>query len=66
MTADLQKAIDYTIIGFGNFFFHDGILIVSKGCEEDHFNLVRSCHEQLDAENRCINLQKINFIKQIL
>ena len=65
--ADLQKGIDYSIIVLRNTFcFHDDIIIVSKGCEEDHFKLIKGCDEQLDAENLCISLQKRDFAKQIL
>ena len=42
----------------------DAILIVSKGSEEDHFELVLDCLKKLDADNLRINLPKCHFAKQ--
>ena len=65
MPAEFQKAMDYTIIGLKNTFcFLDNILIVSKGSEEDYFNLVVNCLEKLDADNPRINFSKCHFAKQ--
>ena len=65
MPAEIQKAMDYTLIGLKNTFcFRDDILILSKGSEEDHFQLVLHCLEKLDADNLCINLPKCHFAKQ--
>ena len=44
--------------------FLDDTLIVSKGTEEDHFNLILNCIEKLDADNFRINLPKCHFAKQ--
>ena len=41
MPAEFQKAMDYTLIGLKiTFCFLDDILIVSKGSEDGHFQLV--------------------------
>ena len=65
MPAEFQKALDYTLIGLKNTFcFLDDILIVSKGSEEDHFQLVLDRLKKLDADNLRINLPKCHFAKQ--
>ena len=65
MPAEFQKAIDYTLIGLKNTIcFLEDKLIVSKGSKEDHFNLVVSCLEKLDADNLRINLPKCHFAMQ--
>ena len=52
MPAEFQKAMDYTLIGLKNTFcFLDDILIVSKGSEDDHFQLVLDCLKKLDADD---------------
>ena len=42
----------------------DDILIVSKGSEEDDFQLVLDCLKKLEADNLCIKLPKCHFAKQ--
>ena len=65
MPAEFQKAMYYTLIGLKNTFcFLDDILIVSKGSEDDHFQLVLDCLKKLDADNLRINLPKCHFAKQ--
>ena len=65
MPAEFQKAMDYTLIGLKSTFgFLDDILIVSKGSEEDHFNLALDCCKKLDADNLRINHPKCHFSKQ--
>ena len=65
MAAEFQKAVDYTLMGLKNtFWFLDDILIVSKGSEEDRFQLVLDCLKKLDADNLQINLPKCHFAKQ--
>ena len=65
MPAEFEKAMDYTLIGLKNTFcFLDDILIVSKGSEDDHFQLVLDCLRKLDADNLRINLPKCHFAKQ--
>ena len=65
MPAEIQKAMDYTLIGLKNTFcFLDDILIVSNGSEEDHFNLVVNFLKKLDADKLCINIPKWPFAKQ--
>ena len=65
MPAEFQKAMDYALIGLKNTFcFLDNILIVSKGSEDDHFQLVLNCLKKLDADNLRINLPKCHFAKQ--
>ena len=59
MPAEFQKAMEDTLIGLKNTFcFLDDILIVNKGSEEDHFQLVVDCLMKLDADNLRINLPK--------
>ena len=65
MPAEFQKAMDYILIGLKNTFcFLDDILIVSKGSEDDHLQLVLDCLKKLDADNLRINLPKCHFAKQ--
>ena len=65
MPAEFQKAMDYTLIGLKNTFcFLDDILIVSKGSEDDHLQLVLDCLKKLDPHNLRINLPKCHFAKQ--
>ena len=65
MPAEFQKAMDYTIIGLKNTFcFLGDILIVNKGSEEDHFQLLIDWLKKLDAYNLRINLSKCHFAKQ--
>ena len=65
MPTEIQKAIDYTLIGLENTFcFLDNILIVSKVSEEDHFKLKTSCLKKLDANNLRVNLPKCHFANQ--
>ena len=65
MPAEIQKAMGYTLIGLKNTFcFLDVILIVNKGSEENHFNLVVNCLQKLDADNLRINLPKCHLAKQ--
>ena len=55
MPAEFQKAMDYTLIGLKNIFcFLDDILIVSKGSEDDHFQLVLDCLKKLVLD--CLRL----------
>ena len=45
MPSEFRMALDYTLIGLENTFcFLDDILIVSKGSEDNHFQLVINCH----------------------
>ena len=65
LPVEFQKAMDYTIIGLKNTFcFLDDILIVSKGSEQDVFQLVLDCLEKLYDDNLRINLPKCHFAKQ--
>ena len=65
MPAEFQKAMDFTLIGLKKTFcFLDDILIVSKGSEDDHFQLVLDCLKKLDADNLRINPPKCHFAKQ--
>ena len=65
MPAEFQKAMDYTLIGLKNtLFFLEDILIVNKGSEDDHFQLVLDCLKKLDADNLRINLPKCHIAKQ--
>ena len=65
MPAEFLKAMDYSLIGLKNTFcFLDDLLNVSKGSEEDHFNLVTDCLQKLDTDNLQVNLLKCHFAKQ--
>ena len=65
MPAEFQKAMDRTINHAKNTFcFLDDILIVSKGNEIEHGNLVEAVLKKLDAENLALKLTKCEFFKQ--
>ena len=65
MPADFQKAMDRTINHAKiTFCFLDDILIVSKGNEIEHGNLVETVLKKLDAENLALKLSKCEFFKQ--
>ena len=64
MSAEFQKAMDYTLVGLTNTYcFLDDILIVSKGSKESHIQYVYKCLQKLDADNLRINLSKCHFAK---
>ena len=51
MPAQIQKAMDYTLIGLKNTYcFLDDFLIFSKRSEEDHEQSVFNCLKRLDGE----------------
>ena len=59
MPAELQKAMDYNLIGLKNTYgLLDDILIVSKGSLEEHKSYVMNCLKRLDVENLRLNLHK--------
>ena len=65
MPAEFQKAMGRTINHAKNTFcFLDDILIVSKGSEIEHGNLVEAVLKKLDAENLALKLSKSEFFKQ--
>ena len=65
MPAEFQKAMDRTINHSKNTFcFLDDILIVSKGSEIEHGNLVEAVLKKLDEENLALKLSKYEFFKQ--
>ena len=48
MPTEFQKAMDYALIGLkNNFCFLDDIVVISKGSEEDHFELVTKCLKKI-------------------
>ena len=64
MPAEIQKAMDYTLIGLKNTYcFPDDILVVSMGSLEEHERYVTSCLRRLDDENLKINLPKCHYAK---
>ena len=64
MSAEFQKAMDFTLIVLQNAYcFLDDILIVIKGCLEEHKSYVMNCLKRLDDENLRINLPKCHFGK---
>ena len=67
MPAEFQKSMDRTINHAKNTFcFLDDILIVSKGNEIEHGNLVEAVLKKLDAENLALKLSKCEFFKQVV
>ena len=65
MPAEFQKDMDRIINHAKNTFcFLDDILIVSKGNEIEHGNLVEAVLKKLDAENLALKLSKCEFFKQ--
>ena len=64
MSAEFQKAMDYTLVGLSNTYcFLDDIIVVSKGTKESHLQYVYKCIQKLDADNLRINLSKFHFAK---
>ena len=56
MPAEFQKAIDSKLVGLTNtHWFLDDIIIVSKGSQSEHLELVRKCLEKLDQDKIAIN-----------
>ena len=65
MPAGFQKAMDRTINHAKNMFcFLDDILIVSKGNEMEHGNLVEAVLRRLNVEKLALNISKCEFFKQ--
>ena len=64
MSAEFQKAMDYTLIGLKNTYCSlDDVLDVSKGSLEEHKRYVMSCLRRLDDENLRINLPNCHSAK---
>ena len=64
MPAELQKTMDYSLVGLQNTYcFLDDIIIVSTGTETDHLAYVTKCLKKLDEDNLRVNLQKCHFAK---
>ena len=62
MLAELQKAMDYALIGLkNNYRFLDDILNVSKRSEAEHKEYVLKCLKRLDDDNLTINFPKCHF-----
>ena len=60
--AEIQKAMDYTMVGLQNTYcFLYDIIIVSTGSESDHLSYVIKYLKLLDEDNLRINLQKCHF-----
>ena len=67
MPAEFQKAIDCTLTGLTKkFCILDDILMVSRGRNQHHLDLVCKCLIKLDQENLRINLAKCHFAKEKL
>ena len=65
MPAEFQKAMDRTLnIAKNTFCFLDDILIVSKGDEHEHEQLVTNALKKLDNENLALKLEKCAFLNQ--
>ena len=66
MPAEFQKAMDRTLSHAKNTFcFLDDILIVSKGQEKDHENLVLDVSKKVDDENLAMKLSKCKIFSVI-
>ena len=64
MPAEVQKAMDYTLVCLSNTYcFLDDINVVSKGTKESHFKYVYKCLQKLEADNLRNNLSKCHFAK---
>ena len=64
MSAEFQKAVDYTISSLQNtYFFLVDKTIVSTESESDHLSYITKCLKKLDEDNLRINLQKCHFAK---
>ena len=64
MPAEFQKAMDRTLNHAKNTFcFLDDILIVSKGDEHEHEQLVTNVLKKLDNENLALKLEKCAFFQ---
>ena len=64
MPAEFQQALDSTPFGLSNtYFFLDDIIIVSRGSQSEHLELVPKCLEKLDQEIFAINLKNVLFSK---
>ena len=64
MSAEFQKAMDYTLVDLQNTYcFLGDIIIVSIGSESDHLSYVTKCLKKLDEDKLRINLQKCLFAK---
>ena len=64
MPAEFQKAMDRTLNHAKNMFcFLDDILIVSKGSEQEHENLIMNVLGKLDRENLALKLSKCELFQ---
>ena len=64
MPAKFQKALDSTLVGLSNTCcFLDDTIIVSRGSQSEHLDLVYKYLKKLDQENFAINLKKCHFLK---
>ena len=62
MPTEIQKAMDYTLVGLTNTFcFLDDIIVVNKGSVESHIKYFYKCLQKLDADNLRINLSKCHI-----
>ena len=65
MPAAFRKIKDYILIGLINAHcFLDDIIIVSRGSDEDHLELVYKCLKKLDEDNLRINISKVSFCQK--
>ena len=56
--------MDYNLVGLNwAHCFLDETIIVSRGTQEDHFNLVYQCLKKLDEDKLRISLSKCHFAK---
>ena len=63
MPAEIQKAMDYTLVVLQNTYCFLDDIIVSTGSESDHMTYVTKCIKRLDKDNLRSNLQKCHFEK---
>ena len=64
MPAEIQKKMDYTLLGLQNTYcFLDNIIISGTGTKTDHLAYVTKCLKKLDEDNLRVNLQECHFAK---
>ena len=64
MPAELQRAIDYTLVGLQKTYcLLADIIVISTGSESGHLSYVTKCLKKLNEDNLQINLQNCHFAK---
>ena len=64
MPAEIQKAVDYTLIDLRTTNCFLGVILIgNKRPEEEHKQCCKLCLKRLDEENHSTNLPKCHFVK---